>query len=78
MDDGRGSKVGSANARKERKGTPQGAPISPLASNIYMRRFILGWKMLGYAQRFQAVMIKDADDFRGSRPEEVNRDVDSG
>ena len=50
-------------ARKERKGTPQGAPISPLLSNIYMRRFILGWKVLGYARRFGAEIVNYADDF---------------
>ncbi len=50
-------------ARKERKGTPQGAPISPLLSNIYMRRFILGWKQLGYARRFGAEVVNYADDF---------------
>jgi len=61
--DGRGGKIRSARARKERKGTPQGAPISPLASNITMRRFILGWKTLGYAQRFRSVIVNYADDF---------------
>ncbi len=49
-------------ARKERKGTPQGAPISPLLSNVYMRRFIVGWKRLGYAQRFGAHIVCYADD----------------
>ena len=52
----------SCRARKERKGTPQGAPISPLLSNIYMRRFIVGWKRLGYAQRFGAHIVCYADD----------------
>ena len=29
-------------------GTPQGALISPLLSNIYMRRFVKGWKTGGH------------------------------
>ena len=44
------------------RGTPQGAPISPLLSNLYMRRFILGWKVLGYERRFQAKIVNYADD----------------
>ena len=62
-DDGKGGKRRTSRARKERKGTPQGAPISPLLSNLYMRRFILGWKVLGYAQRFCAEIVNYADDF---------------
>ena len=61
-DDGEGGKRRTNRARKERKGTPQGAPISPLASNVYMRRFILGWKALGYARRFRAEIVNYADD----------------
>ena len=45
------------------RGTPQGAPLSPLLSNLYMRRFVLGWKTLGYEKRFQARIINYADDF---------------
>ena len=37
--------------KDEGRGTPQGAPISPLLANLYMRRFVLGWKQLGYEQR---------------------------
>jgi group II intron reverse transcriptase/maturase len=55
------------------RGTPQGAPISPLLSNVYMRRFVSGWKQLGYARRFRAEIVNYADDFviccRGSAEE---------
>ena len=62
-EDGEGGTRCTNRARKERKGTPQGAPISPLLSNIYMRRFILGWKVLGYARRLGAEIVNYADDF---------------
>ncbi len=62
-DDGKGGKRRTNRARRERKGTPQGAPISPLLSNIYMRRFILGFKTLGFARRFDAEIVNYADDF---------------
>ncbi len=61
-DDGKGGKRRTNRARRERKGTPQGSPISPLFSNLYMRRFILGWKVLGYARRFNAEIVNYADD----------------
>ena len=60
--DGRGGHRLTNRARRERKGTPQGSPISPLFSNVYMRRFILGWKVLGYARRFEAEIVNYADD----------------
>ncbi len=37
--------------------------MSPLLSNLYMRRFILGWKTLGYQQRLDARIVNYADDF---------------
>ena len=79
-DDGTGGKRRTNRARRERKGTPQGAPISPLFSNIYMRRFILGWKVLGYARRFGAEIVNYADDFVvcGKAPAETMRGVVEG
>jgi hypothetical protein len=47
----------------EGRGSPQGAPISPLLANLYMRRFVLGWKTLGHEQRFRARIVNYADDF---------------
>jgi hypothetical protein len=35
---------------------------SPLLSNIYMRRFVLGWKQLGYAELYKAHIVNYADD----------------
>ncbi len=45
------------------RGTPQGAPISPLLSNLHMRRFVLGWKTLGHERRLRAYIVNYADDF---------------
>ena len=42
--DDRGRKTRTTEARDNRRGIPQGSPISPLLANIYMRRFVLGWK----------------------------------
>ena len=49
--------------KDEGRGTPQGAPISPLFSNLYMRRFVLGWEKLGHQRAFQAEIVNYADDF---------------
>ena len=38
-------------------------PISPLLSNLYMRRFVLGWKVLGHEKRLDAHIVNYADDF---------------
>ena len=61
--DGRGGRRRSNPARRRGRGTPQGAPISPLLANLYMRRFILGWKHLGYERGLQAHIVNYADDF---------------
>ena len=50
-------------ANKDRgRGCPQGAPISPLLANLYMRRFVLGWKVLGHEGRLGAKIVSYADD----------------
>jgi RNA-directed DNA polymerase len=60
--DGHGRKHRSTRNRDEGRGTPQGAPISPLLSNLYMRRFVLGWKQLGHERRLRAYIVNYADD----------------
>lgn len=60
--DERGKKHRSTRNRDEGLGTPQGAPISPLLSNLYMRRFVLGWKKLGHEKRLRAYIVNYADD----------------
>ncbi len=62
-EDEKGGKRRTNRARSERKGTSQGSPISPLLSNRYMRRFILGWKLFGFGERFGAQIVCYADDF---------------
>jgi RNA-directed DNA polymerase len=60
--DGRGNKRRSTRNRDEGRGSPQGSPISPLLSNLYMRRFVLGWKKLGHERRLRAYIVNYADD----------------
>ena len=71
--DDRGGKHRTTRNRDEGRGTPQGSPISPLLSNLYMRRFVLGWKALGHERRLRACIVNYADDFviccRGSAQE---------
>ena len=61
--DARGNRHRTTVNRDEGRGTPQGAPLSPLLANLYMRRFILGWKVLGHEQRLDAHIVNYADDF---------------
>jgi RNA-directed DNA polymerase len=60
--DERGNKRRSTRNRDEGRGTPQGSPISPLLSNLYMRRFVLGWKRSGHEARLGAYIVNYADD----------------
>ena len=61
--DARGRKRRTTRNKDESRGTPQGAPLSPLLANLYMRRFILGWKQLGHERRLDAHIVNYADDF---------------
>src|SRR2546426_4420517 len=60
--DDRGRKTRTTEARDNRRGIPQGSPISPLLANIYMRRFVLGWKKLRLEQRLGSRIVTYADD----------------
>ena len=61
--DDRGRHHRTTRNKDEGKGTPQGSPISPLLANIYMRRFVLGWKTAGHDRRLMARIVNYADDF---------------
>jgi group II intron reverse transcriptase/maturase len=60
--DDRGRKTRTTAAQDNRRGIPQGSPISPLLANLYMRRFVLGWKMLGLEQSLGSRIVTYADD----------------
>lgn len=60
--DDRGRTTRTTYSKDSKRGIPQGSPISPLLSNLYMRRLVLGWKTLGYERRFDARIVTYADD----------------
>jgi RNA-directed DNA polymerase len=61
--DDRGRHHRTTRNKDEGRGSPQGSPLSPLLANIYMRRFVLGWKVLGHEARLDAHIVNYADDF---------------
>ena len=61
--DERGRTSRTTRNKDEHRGTPQGGVLSPLLANLYMRRFVLGWKTLGHEQRLDAHIVNYADDF---------------
>lgn len=61
--DDRGRKVRTTRNKDEGRGTPQGGVLSPLLANLYMRRFILAWKVQGHEARLDAHIVNYADDF---------------
>lgn len=61
--DERGRKVRTTRNKDEGRGTPQGGVLSPLLANLYMRRFILAWKVQGHEKRLEARIVNYADDF---------------
>ena len=60
--DKRGRHHRTTRNKDEGRGSPQGSPLSPLLANIYMRRFVHGWKTLGYERRLKATIVNYADD----------------
>jgi hypothetical protein len=60
--DERGNQRRTTRNRDEHRGIPQGSPISPLLSNLYMRWLVLWWRTSGTQRRLQAVIVNYADD----------------
>src|SRR3974390_2447631 len=76
--DDRGRKTRTTEAKDRRRGIPQGSPISPLLANLYMRRFVLGWKKFGLDKSLGTRIVTYADDLvilcrRGSAEEALQR-----
>jgi RNA-directed DNA polymerase len=60
--DKRGRTRRTTGAKDQRRGIPQGSPISPLLANLYMRRFVLAWQKLGLDRRLGSCIVIYADD----------------
>ncbi len=61
--DKQGRKTRTTRNKDDGRGTPQGGVASPLLANLYMRRFVLGWKAMGHQRRLDARIVNYADDF---------------
>jgi group II intron reverse transcriptase/maturase len=61
--DERGHTQRTTHNKDQGRGTQQGSPISPLLGNLYLRRFLLAWKKLGYERKYRAKIVNYADDF---------------
>lgn len=58
-----GRALRSNEARRKKRGTPQGGVISPLLANCYFRRFLLAWQQHGHQSQLDAHVVNYADDF---------------
>ncbi|MGA9088311.1 MAG: group II intron reverse transcriptase/maturase [Bradyrhizobium sp.] len=58
-----GRSVRTTEARRTKRGTPQGGVISPLLANCYFRRFLLAWHNHGHQDQLDAQVVNYADDF---------------
>jgi len=76
--DDQGRKKRTTEAKDSGRGIPQGAPISPLLANLYMRRFVLEWKRRELERRLRSRIVTYADDLvilcrRGKAEEALQR-----
>jgi group II intron reverse transcriptase/maturase len=58
-----GRPVRTTEARRTKRGTPQGGVISPMLANCYFRRFLLAWHGHGHRDQLDAHVVNYADDF---------------
>jgi RNA-directed DNA polymerase len=60
--DGKGNRR-MTGGRSSTCGTPQGGVVSPRLANLYMNRFLKGWRNTERGKQFKAQVVNYADDF---------------